>query len=390
MRHQVLSLHLPWRRKRDLRMTRIAAFACAALFLLCWLASPAAWAQSASGTLSGTVTDTSGAVIPNATVTILNTATGVATHSVSNGDGFFSFAAVPPSTYKLTVEAKGFANWVGTDIVIHLGENRTVPGIALPVATEQTNVQVTASQAAMIPLDTGASTTTINSTLVQNISIQGRDAAELVKFMPGMAMNTGLGQGEFNSQTTQTNSGPIGSFSASGTQPYGSMQMTLDGAGLIDIGNQGTQIANVNQDQTAEFTYLNAAFGADTPRGPNIIQITSKSGGSQFHGDLYTYLRNWQMNANDPYNMAVSPGIQRNISHQTYPGGTIGGPVILPGTGFNRNHDKLFFFAGFEKMYQNPGRDHPSVGRTHNQHAQRQLQRGHAPWGADWRIELVA
>ena len=63
------------------------------------------------------------------------------------------------------------------------------------------------------------------------------------------------------------------------------MQMTMDGAGLVDIGNMGTQIANVNQDTTAEFTYLNAAFGADTPRGPTIIQITSKAAASQYHGD---------------------------------------------------------------------------------------------------------
>jgi hypothetical protein len=67
-------------------------------------------------------------------------------------------------------------------------------------------------------------------------------------------MNTGLTQSEFSSQITQTNSGPIGASSASGTQPYGSMQMTLDGAGLVDVGNMGTQIANINGDQTAEFT----------------------------------------------------------------------------------------------------------------------------------------
>jgi hypothetical protein len=90
--------------------------------------------------------------------------------------------------------------------------------------------------------------------------------------MPGMGMNSGLSQSEF---TTQTNSGPIGAFSADGTQPYGGMQMTLDGASLADIGNQGTQIANVNQDTTAEFTYLNAAFGADTLPGPTISRSPS-------------------------------------------------------------------------------------------------------------------
>jgi hypothetical protein len=206
----------------------------------------------------------------------------------------------------------------------------------------------------VVPLDNGASTMTLNQTLVDTLSIQGRDAAELVKFMPGMAMNTGLGQVSFNSQLTKTNSGPIGAFSANGTQPNGSMQMTLDGASLVDLGVQGTQISNVNQDTTAEFTYLNAAFGADTPRGPNIIQIASKAGGKGLHGDVYAYLRNWQFNANDPFQKAASPGSGRIMNHQTYPGATIGGPIGIPKIGFNRNHDKLFFFAGYENMLQNP------------------------------------
>jgi len=319
------------------------------------LSEQPALSQAASGTINGTAVDASGAVISGANVVLENSTTRDRRVTVTNNSGFFSFAAVPPATYRVTITANGFETWVGTDITLHLGEDHALPNITMRIGSSLTSVQVVSSQAAVIPLDNGASTTTINSTLVENLSIQGRDAAELVKFMPGLAMNTGLGQSEFNSQTTQTNSGPIGQFSASGTQPYGSMQMTLDGAGLIDVGNQGTQLANVNQDQTAEFTYINAAFGADTPRGPNIIQITSKAGGQTFHGDAYTYLRNWQLNANDPYFKAQPGNLnQRVISHQTYPGGTIGGPVLIPGTSFNHNRDKLFFFVGYEKMYQNP------------------------------------
>jgi hypothetical protein len=307
--------------------------------------------QSASGTISGTVTDTTGAVIPGASVTLEDVATGVKTGSISNDSGFFNFAAVAPSTYKLIVEEKGFTRWVGTDIVEHQGENHNIPRIALPIATSTTSVEITSSEAGEIPIDNGSSTTTLNTEMVESLSVQGRDAAELVKFMPGMAINNGLSQSEFSSLTTSTNSGPIGSFSANGTQPYGSMQMTMDGAGLLDIGNMGTQIANVNQDTTAEFTYLNAAFGADTPRGPNIIQITSKGGGMGYHGDAYTYLRNWQMNANDPL-LKAQGVMQRTINHQLYPGGTLGGPIPL--FGYNRDHNKLFFFGGFEKMFQNP------------------------------------
>ncbi|MBX6359930.1 MAG: carboxypeptidase regulatory-like domain-containing protein [Acidobacterium ailaaui] len=326
----------------------------AVIILTYFLVGQMSYAQRSGGTISGTVLDAQHAVIPNAQVILENTSTKDRRLAATNESGFFNFAAVPVGTYTVTIKAPGFDTFVATDIVIHAGDDRTLPDLILKVSGSTSLVEVTASDAGVIPLDNGASSTTINETLVQNLSIQGRDAAELVKFMPGLAMNTGLGQTEFNSQTTQTNSGPIGAFSANGTQPYGSMQMTLDGAGLIDVGNQGTQIANVNQDQTAEFTYLNAAFGADTPRGPNIIQVTSKGGGQAFHGDAYTYLRNWQLNANDPYNKAVSPGIQRVISHQTYPGGTLGGPVLLPFTSYNHNRDKLFFFAGYEYMLQNP------------------------------------
>lgn len=334
---------------RRSRMTLMAAIVGLVTILV-----PMANGQSNSGTISGTVADSTGAVIANANIALENTSNADKRITTSNSAGFFNFAAVPPATYKLTITAQGFSNWVATDIILHLGESHAIPQIALQVASTSANVEVISSQAAVIPLDTGASSTTINSALVEHLSIQGRDSAELVKFMPGMGINNGLNQAEFDSQTTKTNSGPIGQFSANGTQPYGGMQMTLDGASLVDVGNQGTQIANVNQDTTAEFTFLNAAFGADTPRGPTIIQITSKSGGQNYHGNAYVYLRNWQANSNDAYFKAANPGATRPMDHQVYPGGTIGGPVLIPGTSFNKSRDKLFFFAGFEKMYQNP------------------------------------
>ncbi|HEY9127737.1 MAG TPA: carboxypeptidase-like regulatory domain-containing protein, partial [Acidobacteriaceae bacterium] len=312
----------------------------------------ASLAQTSSGSITGTVQDKSGAVIPNADVTLINVQTQDQRKTQSNGSGSFFFAAVPVGTYKVSITASGFSTFTATDIIMHSGESHVIPDIQLPVLTANTNMEVTASQAAVIPLDNGASSTTLNEVLVDKLEIQGRDAAELVKFMPAMAMNTGLGQSSFSSQLTATNRGPIGQFSSAGTQPYGSMQMTLDGASLVDVGNQGTQIANVNQDSTKEFTFLNAAFGADTPRGPTVIQITSKSGGQSFHGDAYVYARNWQANANDAYfreNNQARPG-----EHQTYVGGTLGGPVVLPHVNFNRNRDKLFFFAAYEKMFQNP------------------------------------
>jgi hypothetical protein len=325
-----------------------AALLCTILMLASWRA----FGQASSGTLSGTVTDISGAVIPNAQVVLENSGTHDTRKTVSDGSGFFSIAAVPIGTYSVTVTAPGYATWEQTDIVFHQGQNLALPKISMKVATAQENVKVVSSAAGEIPLDTGESTTTLNTEMVTQLAIQGRDAAELMKFMPAMSMNTGLGQGEYNSQITSTNGGPIGAFSASGTQPYGGTQMTLDGADLVDLGNQGTQLANINQDQTAEITYLNGAFGADTPRGPTILQAISKSGTSQFHGGAYFYGRNSALNAEDAYLRAE--GNAKPQDHEYYPGFDIGGPVAIPALGWNKFRDKLFFFAGYEYMDQMP------------------------------------
>jgi len=320
--------------------------------LLANLAVVGAWAQRGTGTISGVIEDSKGAVLVGVKAVLENGKTGDLRETTSNGTGLFIFNAVPVGTYKVTIESPGFTRFVATDIVIHSAEDHMIPNILLTVAGSTSSVEVVASQADVIPVDTGTSSTTISESMVNNLPIMGRDAAELVRFMPGMGTNNGVSQVGFNSETTQTNSGPIGHFSANGTQPYGSMQMTLDGASLVDVGNQGTQIANVNQDTTAEFTYLNAAFGADTPRGPTIIQITSKGGGKGFHGDIYGYARNWQANANDHYNVQTDVG--RGSAHQYYPGFTVGGPVVLPGSKLYSLRNKLFFFAGYENMRQTP------------------------------------
>src|SRR5947209_1990516 len=136
--------------------------------LLCFLfLIPAAFAQRDSGTISGTVQDQGHAVIPNANITLENTTTGEKRTITSNSAGFFNLAAVPVGTYKLTITANGFNTYVATDIVMHAGEDHLIPDIALSVAGAQTQVEVTASEAAVIPTDSGVSSTTINQDLVE-------------------------------------------------------------------------------------------------------------------------------------------------------------------------------------------------------------------------------
>ncbi len=353
MRCQVVSLELSSIRFLLLGGIYMSRFAVSRLLVAALVfTSLPVFAQNATGSLSGTVTDASGAVVPNAKVVLTNEATNADRDTIANGSGFFNFAAVQPTTYTLTVSAAGFTTWEEKGIMFHQAATLTVPSIVLQVGNSKQQVEVVSAAEVVIPSDTGQVSQTLNSHMINELAIQGRDAAELIKIMPGMGMNTGLNQSMWSSLTTQSNSGPIGAFSAAGTQPNGGMTMTLDGANLLDPGNQGTQTANINQNQTAEVTLLTSAYGAEFAKGPVTFQAIGKSGTDHFHGQAYFYARNGVFSSEDSY--LRSQGIAKPDDSYYYPGGDIGGPVIIPKVNFNRNHDKLFFYAAYENMRQNP------------------------------------
>jgi hypothetical protein len=311
--------------------------------------------QNASGSLDATVYDASGAVVPHAKIALKNEATGATSETTSNSVGFFSIPAIQPASYALTISAPGFAVWERANIVFSQGENRTLPDIALQVGGVTEKVHVVAS-APIAPLETGEIRQTLDSNMVMNVPIEGRNAAELIKIMPGMATNSGLSQYPWTSQVTQSNSGPAGQYVANGTQPWGSMTITSDGANLLDPGNQGTQVANINQDQTAEVTVLTSAFGAEYAKGPVTFQAVGKSGTSAFHGALYLYAAGSAFDSEDSYFKSL--GFRRGETKENYlyPGGEIGGPVLIPGVRFNRKRDKMFFYIAPEGM------DQPVIG----------------------------
>lgn len=323
------------------------------LLALLLLVGALAYAQQLTGTLSGTTTDQSGAVVPNAQVTLKNEASGDTRQTTSNGSGFFNFAAVQPGRYSVTVSASGFTSWQQPGVVMSQGDNRTLPNISLKVGQSTQQVEVMAEAAAVAPVDTGEVATTLNARMVNDLAIQGRDAGELLKIMPGMAFTNGLNAGSgFSDRVVSSNSGPVGNFSSNGLQPNGSMAYMLDGANLVDPGNQGTQIANINQDMTAEIKVLMSGYDAAYAKGPVVFQAFSKSGGAQFHGEGYLYARNNVFNSLDSYQK--SQGLAKPDAYEYYSGGNVGGPVLLPFTRFNRNHDKLFFWVGYEYMRQQP------------------------------------
>ncbi len=310
-----------------------------------------AFGQVGTGRLGSTVYDATGAIIPNAKVVLKNDATNAVRETVSNASGYFDFPAILPGSYSVTVSAPGFNSWEGKGIAITQGMSATLPNITLTVRGSKVEVTVVGAGEMIVPVDTGQASSTLNQQMISQLTIQGRDAAELIKIMPGMGSAAGLSQNTWDqTMGTSNNNGPIGKYSANGTQPYGAMTMSVDGANLLDPGNQGTQVANINSDQTAEVTLLTSAYGAEFAKGPVTFQAIGKSGGAQFHGSAYFYARHGEFNSTDSF--LNSQNVKKPIDHYYYPGGDIGGPVLIPGTNFNKNRDKLFFYGAFEIMRQ--------------------------------------
>ena len=316
------------------------------------------YAQQLTGTISGIAMDQTEARIPQAHVVVKNEASGDLRDTVTDSAGLFSVTALPPGTYTVTISEKGFASWEEHGIVLNQGDSRSIPNIHLKVSSDATAVTVISGQDAEVPTDTAEVSDTLNNELIDSATLTGRNAAELIKMMPGVVFNNGGSAGSaYNSQVTGTNNGPAGYFSANGTQPYGSTDVYLDGANLIDPGNAGTQVANINQDMTDSIKYLSASYGAEFAKGPAVLQAFSKSGGQKFHGEAYVYARNTGAGyANDWNNkfQQVSSGKPNVLTPQSfyYIGGNVGGPIYFPH--FNVNRDKLFFWGGYEKMIQHP------------------------------------
>ncbi len=322
--------------------TKLAAVLLAVIALL----QLPAFAQVGSSSLGGTVVDASGAVIPNARVELKDETTNVVRSTTTNSSGFFNFVSILPRSYTITISSTGFKTIEIRNIALATYESRSLPNLVLKVAGAEQAIEVSASEVEVVPLDTGENRTTLNEKMITNLMTQGRNAAELVKIMPGMGIIGGgsmLGQDAYNSQTTQSNSGIIGRYSGNGTQPYGGMQITLDGGVIVDTGNMGTQTANVNSDQISELTVRSSAFNAEYAHGPVAINATSKGGGSEFHGSAYIYTRNATFNSEDAY--LKGRNVAKPNDHYWYPGFTLGGPI---------KKDKLFFFTSYEYMMQHP------------------------------------
>jgi hypothetical protein len=334
---------------------------------LIYVFAPCVESQNVTGTLTGTVTDASGAVVPGAQVSMRNESSGDERTTISNGDGFFSISAVQPGDYTINIESKGFQRWQSTGIHFDPGDRRNLTNITLQVGSAAETISVSGAAESITPVDSGEKSTVIDQNLLQNVQIAGQNAAEFIKLLPGFAMTGGTtNSSSFSGQVESTGAGPVGSFSANG-QRTAALDITSDGAHIVDPGCNCGQAVNTVADMTAEIKVLTANFGAENSKGPVVIAAVGKSGGAQFHGEAYLYARNSIFDANDSFNNSegLNPSTLKPISPRPdtffyYPGANIGGPVLLPFTHFNRSHDKLFFFLAYEyykQQTQDPNHD---------------------------------
>lgn len=317
-----------------------------------------AHAQLITATLTGVVSDATEAVVPNAKVTVTNATSGDVRRSVTNSDGYFTFASLPSGTYKVLVEAPGFVPYELTDIQFTGAEKRNV-NIVMKVGATSDKVEVTGAVDLVAPVDSGEKSATLTTRQLQDFSVVGRSAAEFIKILPGFAISgTGTenrsnytgeiiginGNGDGGSQSALNNA-----YNVNGL-PTNSLDITADGAHVSDPGCNCATPVNPNTDMIQEFKVLTSNFSAENSKGPAVISSIMKAGGRDFHGTAYLYARHYAMNSNDWINNRLDNPKPEN--KYFFPGGNISGPVLIPGTNINKSRNKLFFFTGYEYYFQ--------------------------------------
>ncbi len=314
-------------------------------------------AQSIYGTLTGIVSDPSGAVVAGATLKLRDEQSGSQRDTVANHDGYYTFASVPPGMYQLLVEAKGFENYKETGIGITGGDKLNV-NVGLKVGSTANTIEVTAVSEALLPVDSGEKANKLTSKELENFIQVGTNAAEFIKIMPGFGISNGTSNiASYNGQTVGINGNgnggnqsPLnGAYSYNGL-PSNTLDITADGAHVSDPGCNCATPVNPNSNMISEFKVNMSNFSAENQKGPAVISSVAKSGGSGFHGSAFFDARNAVLNANDWLSNYGS--VPKPANKYYYPGFTVGGPVLLPWTRFNRNKDKLFFFTGYQYYYQ--------------------------------------
>ena len=289
---------------------------------------PKAWSQD-NATINGTVTDTTGAVVPNAPISLTNAETGQVRQTVSNSSGAYRFPNVGIGThYTLSVSVSGFQKYTKTDIVVNVAQTLQ-EDIALTVGSQGQTVTVTAD-ALQVQSETSEVSTLISGQQVSELSTNGRNITSLAAL--GLGVSNNLPQ--FGGIDALTSSNAI---EFNGTRQTHNIYM-LDGAEQNDRGCGGCFMNLPSQDAIAEFQTLDSNYSPDYGIGSGgTVLMVLKSGTQKYHGELYEFNRNTAYDAADYFSKQVS-AFQLNE-----PGGNIGGPLWIPHV-YNQSRNRTFFF----------------------------------------------
>lgn len=299
-------------------------------------------AQLATASLSGHVTDPSGAIVVGANVTLLNTSTNVSNQSASNNAGVYTFPTLPPGPYRLTISAPGFRDNVTQNLVLYVGD-RIAQNVSLKVGSATQTVTVTAASQQINTQDASVGTV-VSRQIVANMPLNGRSFQGLITLAPGVATvgasSNSPGQFVVNGQRTDTSYFTVDGVSANVGSPV-SGSINTAGTGSTPTGSAtGGFNTMVSLDALQEFRISTSSFAPEFGRTPGgQVSLVTRSGTNQFHGDAFEYFRNTVLDSNDWFLNAK--GKPRGVVQQNDFGGVLGGPILK---------SKLFFFGSYEGL----------------------------------------
>lgn len=318
---------------------KTVSVASALMFVLLAAMAPRADAQTVTGSLTGTVVDSAGALVGGAQVELTNEISKQVRQYQTTDNGVFIFPDLVPADYDLRITHPGFKAYVQNGITVGTLEKVDVHTIKLAVGDVNTSIEVQA-EAARVATDTSDHATDVNLSQIQETPIRGRNFQAIIKDLPGV-----IDVGTYDTRGWNTNSAVI-----NGGQ-QGQVLVTLDGMAAQDSGAPSLSTYQAPSiDAVSEVKLLTGNYSAEYgARNGGQFNITIKNGTAQFHGSAYYYFRNEELNANEYFNNMLD--VAKPKYRYENPGGTLGGPIIIPKVRFNKNRNRLFFFWSYDQLF---------------------------------------
>jgi hypothetical protein len=289
-----------------------------------------------TGTIQGTLVDPSGAAIRNAKISATDQRKSVLVREVSTiDDGGFQLGNIQPGLYTLKFTAPGFKSLTRTDVQLDTNQILNFGTVALEVGATTESITVEA-EVPLVETSTANKSFTITGKQVTDLSLNGRDFQSLMRTLPGVVSND---RTDFRLAFNNTDAFNVNGLRGSANNVF------LDGAINTDVGANDGQYTQVSLDAVGEFRVQTSTFNAEFGRNPGImISVNTKSGGKNYHGTFYEFLRNNALDARQPFDRS---GTTQKLRFNQF-GANIGGPLVIPK--FSTYKDpKLFFFFNYEK-----------------------------------------